>query len=57
MDKLGITKITVESYENKYVFEMSDESDIDDMVDQMKKMLYCIGFQNKTIEGVFGAKI
>ena len=54
---MGVIKVTVECYGDKYVLETSGESDIDGMVDVMKKMLYCMGFHNDTIEGVLGEEI
>ena len=54
MDDLGVLKVTVECYGNKYVFETSGEADIEAWVELMKKILFCVGFHNDNIEEVFG---
>jgi hypothetical protein len=52
----GRLTITVEAYGAKYSIETNDETDINDMVMILKKLLVCIGFNHDNINEVFNGE-
>ena len=47
-------KITIEVYEQKYMIETrSDDMNIDEIVEELKKILYLMGYHPDNIKEVF----